>query len=118
VSSSFARNAGRIADHEIMEPAVKSTSRGHPLEDPRAAIWRVRFPEVLVLAAATLLTVGVMTATHLQGSRDPALLFAAMGAGGMPMISHWTPARCHAPVANSSAVRLNHADLLALLEGK
>jgi hypothetical protein len=73
---------------------------------------------VLLLAAGALVTAGALTATHLQDQRDPMLLFAAFGAGGMPMIPYWTPARCHVPAANSSAVRLDHADLLALLERK
>ena len=50
--------------------------------------------------------------------RDQTLLYAAFGAAGVPMIPYSTPARCHAPAINSSAVRLDHADLLALLERK
>jgi hypothetical protein len=73
---------------------------------------------LLLLAAAALVTAATLTATHLQGHRDPTLLFAAFGAAGVPMIPYWTPARCHPPAINSSAVRLDHADLVALLEKK
>ena len=73
---------------------------------------------MLLLAAAALVTAGALTAAHLQDRRDPALLFAAFGAAGVPMIPYWTPARCHAPAINRSAVRLGHADLLALIERK
>lgn len=100
---------------------VQSASHGHPHHGPREAILRVRSPEtgtLLLLAAATLLTGAALTATHLQDQHDPALLFAAFGAGGMPMISHWTPTRCHAPATNSSAIRLDRTELLALLERK
>lgn len=72
----------------------------------------------LLLAAAALVTAGALTAAHLQGQRDPTLMFAAFGAAGVPMIPYWTPARCHAPAINSSAVRVDHADLLALLGKK
>jgi hypothetical protein len=71
-----------------------------------------------LLTAAALVTAGALTAAHFQDQRDPALLFAAFGAAGVPMIPYWTPARCHAPAINSSAVRLDHADLLALLKRK
>ncbi|MBX9649055.1 MAG: hypothetical protein K2X57_18580 [Xanthobacteraceae bacterium] len=118
MSNSFAKDACFIANREIMKPTAKSTSPAHSLNGPGAAIWRVRFPELLVLAATALLTAGAMTATHLQGQRDPALLYATLGAGGMPMIPYWKPERCHVPGANSSAVRLDHADLLALLNKK
>jgi hypothetical protein len=73
---------------------------------------------VLLLAAAALAAAGALTAAHLQGHRDQTLLYAAFGAAGEPVIPYWTPARCHAPAINSSAVRLDHADLLALLERK
>ena len=84
-------------------------------------VSRVRSPEVgavLLLAAAAIVTASALTAAHLQGHRDQTLLYAAFGAAGVPMIPYWTPARCHAPAINSSAVRLDHADLLALLERK
>ena len=100
---------------------VQSISDGHPRRSPRAAILRLRSAEagpLFLLTAAALLTAGTLTTTLLQEQRDPALVFAAFGAGGMPMISHWTPTRCHAPAANNSAIRLDHADLLALLERK
>ena len=79
---------------------------------------RVRSPDsgaLFLLAAAALVAAA---ATHLQNQRDPALLFAAFGAAGMPMIPYWTPTRCHAPAVNSSAIRLDRADLLALLDRK
>jgi hypothetical protein len=100
---------------------VQSISDGHSRHHPRAAILRLRSGEagpLFLLTAAALLTAGTLATTLLQEQRGPALIFAAFGAGGMPMISHWTPTRCHAPVLNSSAVRLDHADLLALLERK
>jgi hypothetical protein len=100
---------------------VQSISDGHSRHRPRAAILRLRSREagpLFLLAATALLTAGTLTATLLQEQRDPALVFAAFGAGGMPMISHWAPTRCRAPAANSSAVRLDRADLLALLERK
>jgi hypothetical protein len=100
---------------------VQSISDGHSHHGPRAAILRLRSREagpLSLLAATALLTAGILTATLLQEQRDPALVFAAFGAGGMPIISHWTPTRCHAPAVKSSAVRLDHADLLALLERK
>ena len=84
-------------------------------------VSRVRSPEVgavLLLAAAALATASTLTVAHLQGHRDQTLLCAAFGAAGVPVIPCWTPARCHAPAINSSAVRLDHADLLALLERK
>jgi amino acid permease len=98
---------------------VQSISDGHSRHRPRAAILRLRSGEVgplFLLTAAALLTAGTLATTLLQDQRDPALIFAAFGAGGMPMISYWTPTRCHAPAVNSSAVRLDRADLLALLE--
>jgi len=82
---------------------------------------RARSPDsgaLFLLAAAALVAAAALTATHLQNQRGPALLFAAFGAAGMPMIPHWTPTRCHAPASNSSAVRLDHADLPALLDRK
>jgi len=82
---------------------------------------RVRSPDsgaLFLLAAAALVAAAALTATHLQNQRDPALLFAAFGAAGMPMIPYWTPTRCHAPAVNSSAIRLDRADLLALLDRK
>jgi hypothetical protein len=100
---------------------VQSISDGHSRHRPRAAILRLRSGEagpLFLLTAAALLTVGTLATTLLQEQRDPALVFAAFGAGGMPMISHWTPTRCHAPAVKSSAVRLDRADLLALLERK
>ena len=81
----------------------------------------MRLPEagwLLMLTAATLLTGAALTTMHVQDQRDPALLLAAFGAGGMPMISYWSPTRCHAPATRSSAVRLDRAELLALLERK
>jgi hypothetical protein len=98
---------------------VQSISDGHSRHRPRAAILRLRSGEagaLFLLTAAALLTAGTLATTLLQEQRDPALIFAAFGAGGMPMISYWTPTRCHAPAVNSSAVRLDRADLLALLE--
>jgi hypothetical protein len=77
----------------------------------------VRSPDsgaLFLLAAAALVAADALTATHLQNQRDPALLLAA----GMPMIPYWTPTRCHASASNSSAARLDHADLLALLDRK
>jgi len=98
---------------------VQSISDGHSRHRPRAAILRLRSGEagpLFLLTTAALLTAGTLVTTLLQEQRDPALIFAAFGAGGMPMISQWTPTRCNAPTTNSSAVRLDHADLLALLE--
>ena len=100
---------------------VQSIPDDHSHHGPRTAILRVHSRAagpLFLLTAAALLTVGTLAATLLQEQRDPALVFAAFGAGGMPMISHWTPTRCNAPAANSSAIHLDHADLLALLERK
>ncbi|MEH2543568.1 YaeC family lipoprotein [Bradyrhizobium sp. AZCC 2262] len=100
---------------------VQSVSHGHSRYTSPAASLRVRSGEavpLLLLAAAALMTAGTLVTTLLQEQHDPALVFAAFGAGGMPMISHWTPTRCHAATVNSSAMRLDHADLLALLERK
>lgn len=72
----------------------------------------------MMLTVATLLTGTALTTMHAQDQRDPALLLAAFGAGGMPIISYWTPTRCHAPAARSSAIRLDRAGLLAVLESK
>jgi hypothetical protein len=83
-------------------------------------LLRLRLPEAgtLFLLAAAAVVAGALTTAHLQGHRDPTLLFAAFGAAGVPMIPYWTRARCHAPAINSSAVHLNHADLLAQFERK
>jgi hypothetical protein len=100
---------------------LQSIPDGHCHHRPRAAILPLRSREagpLFLLAATALLIAGTLTTALLQEQRDPALIFAAFGAGGMPMISHWTPTRCHAPAVNSSAVRLDRADLLALLERK
>lgn len=104
-----------------MEPFGYLTSYRHSNDASDAAILRARFTDagpLLLLATMALLTVGALTATHLRGERDLTPLFAAFGAGGMPMISYWTPPRCHAPAANSSAIRLDRNELVALLERK
>jgi hypothetical protein len=100
---------------------LQSIPDGHSRHRPRAAVLRLRSGEagpLFLLTAAALLTAGTLATTLLQERRDPALVFAAFGAGGMPMISQWTPTRCHAPAVKSSAVRLDRADLLALLARK
>jgi hypothetical protein len=70
------------------------------------------------LAAAAVVTGAALTATYLQDQRDPTLILAAFGAGGMPIVSQWVPTHCHAPTRNSSAIRLDRKELLALLEKK
>lgn len=104
-----------------MEPFIYLTSHPHSHDHSDAAILRAQFTDagpLLLLVTMALLTVGAMTATHLRGERDLTPLFAAFAAGGMPMISYWTPPRCHAPAANSSTIRLDRTELVALLERK
>jgi hypothetical protein len=70
-----------------------------------------------LLVAVALFAAGVLSATHFRSQSDRVMLFAAFGAAGMPML-YWPPAFCHAPAENASAIRLERADLLALLEKK
>ena len=105
-----------------MKLAVQSFPHGHSRRDQRTEISFMRPPTAavpLLLIAAVFLTAGSIAATHLQGQPNPDLLLAAYyGAGGMPMLSSWSPARCHVPVANRSTIRFDHAELLALLEDR
>jgi hypothetical protein len=76
------------------------------------------FGAFLSLAVAAVLTAAVLIAAYSRGQHDPAMLFAMYGAAGMPMISLKALDQCHASTAKTSAARLDHADLLALLQRK
>jgi len=102
-----------------MKLAVLSSSPGQSRHDQPTAIPLMRPPAAAVpflLIAAVFLTAGSIAATYLREPANPDLLMAAYyGASGMPMPSSWATARCHVPAANRSEMRLDRAELLALL---
>ena len=69
-----------------------------------------------VLVAAVLFATNIWIATHLQGERESAFLFAAIGASGMPIFQS-SPFACRSPSGRTSAVRLDRAEILSLLAG-
>jgi len=69
-----------------------------------------------VLVAVVLLTTNIWMATRLQGERERAFLFAAIGASGMPIFQS-SPFACRNPSGRTSAVRLDRAEILSLLAG-
>jgi hypothetical protein len=70
-----------------------------------------------VLVAAVLFAMNIWIATHLQGEREGAFLFAAIGASGMPIFQS-SPFACGSTSGRTSAFRLDRAEMLSLLAGK
>jgi hypothetical protein len=68
------------------------------------------------LVAAVLLAANIWIATRLQGERERAFMFAAIGAAGMP-IFQTSPSICGSPSGRASAVKLDRAEMLSLLAG-
>jgi hypothetical protein len=68
----------------------------------------------LVLLIAFLVALGALTGAHLHKDANGALLYAAVGGMGMPML-YPSSDSCRRPVTLGSASRLRHADVLALL---
>lgn len=71
----------------------------------------------LLLLIAFLLCLGVVTAAHLRGAQDRAALSFAVSGMGFPVIVP-QPDACRAPAGPSSAARLRHDDLVALLTAR
>ena len=69
-----------------------------------------------VLAAIGLFAFSLATAIRSQDLGEKTLLFAAFGAAGMPIV-HWAPAACHSRSGGASSIRLDRAELMALLAG-
>ena len=69
-----------------------------------------------VLVAAVLFATNIWIATHLQGEKERAFLFAAIGASGMPIFQS-SPLACRGPSGLASAGRLDRAEILSLLAG-
>ena len=69
-----------------------------------------------VLVAAVLFATNVWIASRLQGDRERAFLFAAIGAAGVP-IFQWSPSVCRIATGQTSAARLDRTEILSLLTG-
>ena len=82
-------------------------------EQPRArGIYVLPF----VLAAGILFATNIGIATRLQGERERAFLFTAIGAAGMPIFQS-SPFACGGTPGRTSAARLDRAGMLSLLAG-
>lgn len=88
----------------------------HGLRMPRA-INRGNVSEVvllpLILVTALLFALGLVTGWHAKTQNDHALIYAAVGGMGMPVLS--SASECRRPFGAASAPRLRHDDVLALL---
>lgn len=69
-----------------------------------------------VLVAAVLFATNIWIATRLQGERERAFLFAAIGAAGMPIIQS-SPFACGSTSGRTSAARLGRAEMFLMLAG-
>jgi hypothetical protein len=96
-------------------------SRAQQASEARTIIRWIEIREVvilpLLLLLAFLLCLGVVTTAHLRGTQDRATLSFAVSGMGFPIIAPLQDA-CRAPAGLSSAPRLRHTDLTALLTAK
>jgi hypothetical protein len=69
-----------------------------------------------VLVATILLGTNIWIATRLQGDRERAFLFAAVGAAGVPIFQS-SPFVCRSASSRTSAVHLARVKMLSLLAG-
>lgn len=90
-------------------PDKVPTTLGQP---PAREIYVLPF----VLIAAVLFATNIWIATHLQGERERAFLFAAIGAAGMPIFQSSSFA-CGSTSGRISPVRLDRTEMLSLLAG-
>jgi len=118
--SSFLTNLkGADLDLTFFHSTLFSLER---LETPvKAKLLRYPAPHLLLpcvaLMTILLLIANILIATRLQPQNEQAIVFAALGGGGMPTL-FWSSGLCRSPSLKASAVRLARSDLLALLEAK
>ena len=106
---SFQMTAAHFPTNGFDRPGqVRATLRQQP----------VRTISVLpfVLVAAVLFAANIWIATHLQGERERAFLFAAIGASGMPIFQS-LPFACRSTTGRTSAIRLDRAEIFSQLAG-
>jgi hypothetical protein len=104
---------------QLTEAHLPSSRFDRPDQVPAALGQQpVRKVSVLpfVLVAAVLFASNIWIATRLQGERERASLFAAIGASGMPIFQS-SPFACRSPTGRTSAVRLDRTEMLSLLAG-
>jgi len=89
-------------------------------DQPRTTLGRrpVRRISVVpfVLVAAVLFATNIWIATRLQGEKERAFMYAAIGAAGMPIFQS-SPSVCRSASGRMSAINLGRAEMLALLAG-
>jgi hypothetical protein len=69
-----------------------------------------------VLVAAILFGANIWIAARLQGERERAFLFAAIGAAGVPIFQS-SPFVCRSASGRASNINLDRVDILSLLAG-